>query len=319
MKFILVMLLFISLLYSKVSYSRENSHEKVKNGEVGIINVKIKKKSNNYVEICYRVPKKYDRKSKKLYRILIYLTWRWPAGERKINDHFQFIKWADENDIFLVALRLHKKDRNPNNGSGQSFFKAIDKLKAIYPNIFSERMFYFGYSGGAEVANMLAEYAPERCLAWFAQGCGVWHKPSSKMKNIPGFVVCGNADVQRYILSRSYIKKYHKYGEKIIFKTTENAGHDVQSEFIGKNAIVFFNHYNELHKYELDNSSRPINMLNNHVKEKMRYIGDDQDGVFYKISKENIAKIKMISNDDRILFPSLELAKAWGKEGKIIK
>ena len=144
------------------------------------------------------------------------------------------------------------------------------------------------------------------CRAWVSHACGVFHEPTSYMKNTPGLVTCGDADQARYIISRNFVEASRKKGVNIIWKSFPNTPHDVPPDSL-KLARAFLAYYHELHRDDLSGgNSRP----NSPTTE---YVGDDQDAVYYPA---NSAKAKNVLPEDRVELPNKSIADAWGKKAK---
>ena len=276
-------------------------------------NVKVKTSApeNKEVTVWFSVPKNYDEKSKKLYRVLIVFGGRNNNGKGMANGGLSFGGWADKNDIFLVSPGF-KNDNYwyPRDWSGRALLKALKKIKSDY-NICTNKLLFYGYSGGSQCSNLFPAWRPELCRAWVSHACGVFHEPTRRMASVPGLVTCGDADIKRYIISRRFVDKSRSKGVSIIWKSYPNLPHQVPPESL-KLTRAFLEYYHK--KY--------ISDLNGHLqtkrveKEKVLFIGDDQEARFWPAWHRYA---KRIDEEDRIEFPSKELALAWGEEVKVEK
>ena len=278
-------------------------------GKLDNVKIKTHAPENKKVTVWYRVPKGYDEKSKDLYRVLVVFGGRNNNGKGMANGGLSFGRWADKNKIFLVSPGF-KNDEYwyPQSWSGRALLKAIAKIKKKY-KICTNKMLFYGYSGGSQCSNLFPAWKPELCRAWVSHACGVFHEPTRRMVNVPGLVTCGDADLRRYIISRRFVDESRKKGVSIIWKSFPNHPHDVPPDSL-KLARAFLEYYHK--KY--------ISDLNGHLqtarveKEKVLFVGDDQEARFWPAGTRYA---KRIDQEDRIEFPCKELALAWGEEAKI--
>ena len=168
--------------------------------------VKTKAQQNRNAVFQYRVPKGYDKNRREMYRVLVIFGGRNTDGKADASGRMGWGKWCDDNGIFLVAPGL-KNDNywDPDVWSGKALQKALLQLKRKY-NICTDKILYYGYSAGSQASNLFAEWRPGFCRAWVSHACGVFHEPSSRMKDTPGLVTCGDADQARYIISRNFVE-----------------------------------------------------------------------------------------------------------------
>ena len=261
--------------------------------------------NNPIVNIYYRVPKNYSPKSKKLYRVLAIFGGRNSTGEDAANGYLGFAQWADDNDIFLVGPGFKDDEYwQPAKWSGKILERALQEIAQKY-KISTNRILYYGLSAGSQCSNLFAAWKPENCVAWVSHGCGVWHNPGPAMRKIPGLVTCGDADVNRYILSRKFTAQCRKLGINIIFKSFPNSPHNVPPESVVlAKSFLLYHHYRNIH--DLIQSSFKSDVK----KIPVLYIGDDQENKFWDISSR---EVDFIDPSDKVCFPTKELAEAWGK------
>ena len=274
-------------------------------------NVKVKTHApeNKLVTVWYRVPNGYDEKSKQLYRVLIVFGGRNNNGKGMANGGLSFGSWANKNNIFLVSPGFKNDDYwYPRKWSGRALMKALAKIKKKY-NICTTKMLFYGYSGGSQCSNLFPAWRPDMCRAWVSHACGVFHEPTRRMVNVPGLVTCGDADIRRYIISRRFVDESKSKGVSIIWKSYPNLPHQVPPKSL-KLARTFLSYYHE--KYISDLNGR--RMTARVTKEKTLFVGDDQEARFWPAGHRYA---KRIDKEDRIEFPSRELALAWGEEVKM--
>ncbi len=276
---------------------------------VSHVEVKTGAPNNPTVTFYYRVPESYDASSQTQYRVLIYFGGRNCSGEKEAAGILGFDKWADEQSIFIVAPGYKDDDYwYPGKWSGRALVEALAQIKKQY-RINDVKLLYYGYSGGSQCSNLFASWRPDIVRAWVAHACGVFHNPSIKMRNIPALVTCGEADPERYMLSRKFVTDYRKQKINIIWKSFPNAGHEV-SDLSAKLAQAFLAYYHKLYLRDLNNRAEM------QVQITFPFVGDDQDGIFYPIDSP---KVHFIADEDKVYLPSEDLAKAWGKPVKSIQ
>ena len=278
-------------------------------GKLENVKVKTSAPENKVVTVWYRVPDGYDEKSKQRYRVLIVFGGRNGTGKGLANGGLSFGTWANKNKVFLVSPGF-KNDNYwyPRKWSGRALMKALAKIKKKY-KICTTKMLFYGYSGGSQCSNLFPAWRPDLCRAWVSHACGVFHDPTRRMASVPGLVTCGDADIKRYIISRRFVDRSRSKGISIIWKSYPNLPHQVPPKSL-KLARTFLSYYHE--KYISDLNGR--RMTARVTKEKTLFVGDDQEARFWPV--ENRAA-KNIDQEDRIDFPSKELALAWGEEVKI--
>ena len=268
--------------------------------------VKTRAPSNKVVTFWYRVPSSYQEDPRRTYRVLVIFGGRNSPGKAEVSGELGWPKWADEQEVFLIAPGY--RDDNywePKEWSGNALVKALRQIQKKY-NICMEKLLFYGYSAGSQCSNLFPAWKPENARAWVSHACGVFHEPTGRMRNVPGLVTCGDADTTRYIISRNFVDKCREKGINIIWKSFPNHPHDVPPDSL-KLARAFLAYYHQLYQRDLGGSS----MRN--INRKILFIGDDQEGRFYPVDSP---KARNVLREDRVLFPSLEIAAAWGKPEK---
>lgn len=268
--------------------------------------VKTRAPSNKLVTFWYRVPSSYRENSRRTYRVLVLFGGRNSKGKAEVSGKLGWPKWADEQEIFLIAPGY--RDDNywePREWSGNALMKALRQIQKKY-NICMGKLLFYGYSAGSQCANLFPAWKPENTRAWVSHACGVFHEPTSRMRDVPGLVTCGDADTARYIISRNFVEKCREKGINIIWKSFPNHPHDVPPGSL-KLARAFLAHHHQLHLRDLGGS--PVRNINGGIL----FIGDDQEGKFYPA---NSPKARNVLREDRVLFSSQEIASAWGTPEK---
>ena len=238
-------------------------------------------------------------------RIMVLFGGRnWP-GDKTLRT-YQFEALAGKHNLVLLSPSF--RDNNywePEKWSGKTLKRAVTELRKRC-RLKPHKLYFYGYSAGSQCSNLFPAWKPENARAWVSHACGVFHEPTGRMRNVPGLVTCGDADTTRYIISRNFVDKCREKGINIIWKSFPNHPHDVPPDSL-KLARAFLAYYHQLYQRDLGGFS----MRN--INRKIRFIGDDQEGRFYPVDSP---KARNVLREDRVLFPSLEIAAAWGKPEK---
>ena len=252
---------------------------------------------NREVAVWYHVPAGYDAKRMKPYPVLVYFGGRNCAGKEEASGKLGWAQWADEHGAFLVAPGFKDDDYwHPEAWAGKALFDALAELRRSY-RIDDSRVCYYGYSAGSQAANLFAAWRPGRCRAWVSHACGVFHEPKTTMRQVPGLVTCGDADLGRYILSREFVVKARKRGVDVIWKTFPSHGHDVPSDSL-RLAREFL-------AYAIGAGVNGTGSI--------AFIGDDADAVYYPAGSP---EVEFIDPADRVRLPNEAIAAAWGTPGR---
>ena len=123
------------------------------------------------------------------------------------------------------------------------------------------------------------------------------------MRGVPGLVTCGDADLQRYIISRRFVEESRRKGVNIIWKSYPNHPHDVPPDSL-KLARSFLEYYHRLYPEDLNRFTRTAESKEHQIL----YVGDDQDHVVYKAGTPEALNILP---EDRVYFSSEAIARAW--------
>ncbi len=271
--------------------------------QVSSVVVKTRAPQNELVAVWYRVPKNYHPRQKQMSRVLVLFGGRNNSGKSMAAGGLGWGKWADENNAFLVSPGF-KNDNywEPEEWSGRALLNALQKIKKNY-NICTDKLLFYGFSAGSQCSNLFPAWRPQLARAWVSHACGVFHEPTAGMRSVPGLVTCGDADAQRYVISRNFVEKYRKKGCNIIWRSFPNHPHDVPPDSL-RLAREFLTYYHKIYSSDLtERGSR------RDTPPVYPYIGDDQEGVFYPA---NSPKAKNILPEDRVLLPALTIARAWG-------
>lgn len=259
------------------------------------------------INFYYRVPHFYNSEAKRKYRVMVYFGYPNLTGESHIaGNHINFNDWADTNDIFIISFSGHNISDwyEPQKWSGKALISALELLGKMY-NIKTNKLLFYGFSGGSQASNLFAAWAPKRTIAFVAQGCGVFpKKPKPNMRTVPGLVTCGDADIVRYIISRRFVRKSRDVGVNVIFKSFPNEDHTVSDKSVNLAKTFMLYH----HEKNIDDLG--IEKIEKSGEEKISFVGDDIDGVYYK---EGALELNFISPVDKVYLPNKKIADAWGE------
>ena len=260
------------------------------------ITVKTKAQENKLAVFQYRVPKGYDANRAETYRILVIFGGRNTDGKADASGRMGWGEWCDDNGIFLICPGFQNDDYwEPKEWSGKALRQALGQLKKEY-NICTTKLFFYGYSAGSQASNLFPAWKPEMCRAWVSHACGVFHEPTARMRFVAGLVTCGDADHARYVISRNFVENCRKKGVNIIWRSPPDSL---------RLAREFLTYYHKACSADLTGRNSRRNDIPVYP-----YIGDDQEGVFYRADSP---KAKNILPEDRVLLPALSIALAWGE------
>jgi len=260
-------------------------------GEMISFNISTNAPQNKNVKMVLRIPANFSPKDAKNYRVMVLFGGRNWQGEKTIKA-YNFVKLADEHKIFLLSPSF-KNDSywEPEKWSGEALLQAVKKVKVKYLLKKRGKLLYFGYSAGAQCAVLFYHWKPEIVKAWGAYACGVWFWPKKQVTNaVPAIITCGEDDMQRYLLSKRFVRTAREHGYSIIWRSYP-VGHGLSPKALALTRSFF------------------ASVLSGQSKAK--YVGDDQEINFYPEHSKNARNIDI---EYRNNFSNLNLAKQWGKE-----
>ncbi len=263
--------------------------------------------NNQLSEFPYRVPKGYDAKRREAYRVVVIFGGRNTNGKKDAAGHLGWGEWADEHGMFLLCPGF--KDDSywvPKAWSGRALQHALEGLKKQY-HVCIDQVLVYGYSTGAQAANLFAEWRPELTRAWAGHGCEMFHEPSTKMRTVPGLLTCAVGDERRHGLGRQFVEKCRGRGVTVLWRAFPNEGSDVSLESLNL-ARAFLLYYHELYRADLRGRtpSKPIAVV-------AEFIGDENALVFHPAQA---AQVLAIAKEKRVPLPNRAIAEAWGKEAE---
>lgn len=243
---------------------------------------------NRTVKFALRIPDGFSGKDAKSYKIMVLFGGRNWSGERTIKV-YDFVKLADKHKLFLLSPGFINDDYwNPEKWSGEVLLRAVEQVKNKYSLNPDGKLFYFGYSAGAQCAALFYHWKPEIVLAWGVYACGIWFTPRKKVTDaVPAIITCGEDDEGRFQLSRRFVREAREQGYPIIWRSYP-AGHGLSGQAL-KLAESFF-----------------ASILSGEPKPE--YIGDDQEMRFYPADSRDGRNVDL---EYRNNFFSLETARLW--------
>ncbi|MGN0847464.1 MAG: hypothetical protein ACI4RA_08795 [Kiritimatiellia bacterium] len=272
---------------------------------VGCVEVATRAPHNPRVKVWYRAPRRYDPDRPGRWRVLVLFGGRNCDGRPEVSGKLGWPAWADLNGVFLVAPTL-KDDAywDPKAWSGRALLDALAALGAKY-RVAQSGLLCYGYSAGSQAANLFPAWRPDLFRAYVSHACGVFHRPSAKMRDVAGLVTCGDADAARYVLGRRFVAACRELGVPVVWKSFPNHPHDVPPGSV-RLAKAFLAH---------GHWSRPADLGLPAGAEgpSARFVGDDADGLYYPAGS---AAAAAVMPDDRVDLPCETVAAAWGRPGR---
>ena len=260
-------------------------------GEITSFNIPTKAPRNKTVKMVLRIPADFSPEDAKNYRVMVLFGGRNWHGEKTIKT-YDFVKVADKHKLFLLSPSFKNDEYwEPKKWSGKALLEAINKIKKKYKLNLDGQVLYFGYSAGAQCAALFYRWKPEIVKAWGAYACGVWFWPKKQVTNaVPAIITCGEDDIQRYLLSKRFVRTAREHGYSIIWRSYP-IEHGLSSKALALTRSFF------------------ASVLSGQSKAK--YIGDDQEMNFYPVQSKNARNIEI---EYRNNFSNLNLAKQWKKQ-----
>lgn len=275
---------------------------------VDFVDIATRRRDSPVVRFWYRIPRDAASLPKgERMHVLVLFGGRNCDGQPEVSGKLGWTDWADGLDVVLVAPSY--RDGNywePETWSGPALFRALALIAARYP-VSTDGLLYYGYSAGSQASNLFAAWRPERCRGWVSHACGVFHVPSRRMRNTPGLVTCGDADVARYILSRDFVARSTALGNVVVWRSYPNHPHDVPSGSV-RLAQAFLAHCHVENRRDLGVDGGATGALF-----PFPYTGDDLEGTFHPADSVDAQSIPPA---DRVPLPNRAVAEAWGRPGE---
>lgn len=242
--------------------------------------------SNRNLEWTLRTPSGNDRQPG-TERIMILFGGRNWKGDKTINS-YHFNELADKYGLYLLSPSFKDDDYwEPEKWSGQALLDAVKSIQDKYKIPEERKLFLYGYSAGAQCANLFMLWKPSLVEAWGAHACGVWGSAPGNSQIAPGLVTCGEEDNPRYELSRTFVMNSRESGALIIWRSYPEA-HALNKEAL-RLAELFFESV----------------LSRSHADE---YVGDDQNLKFYKSGTREADRI---DREYKNIFFNLNTAEYW--------
>ena len=260
-------------------------------GEITTFCIPTNAPQNKIVKMVLRIPADFSPRDAKNYRVMVLFGGRNWQGEKTIKA-YDFVKLADKHKLFLLSPSFKNDEYwKPEKWSGKALLQAINKIKNNYKININSQVLYFGYSAGAQCASLFYHWKPEIVKAWGAYACGVWFWPKKQVTNAaPAIITCGEDDIQRYLLSKRFVRTAREHGYSIIWRSYP-VGHGLSPKALALTRSFF------------------ASVLSGQSKTK--YFGDDQEMNFYPVHSKNARNIDIEYKNN---FSNLNFAKQWEKE-----
>ncbi len=173
------------------------------------------------IDFLCRVPGAYTPDS----RVVVLFGGRnWPAG--KTLDAFGFGETADGCGLFLLAPSFAGDDYwQPKSGTGRVVCRAVDVVRRRH-GLKPRPAILYGYSAGGQCAALFADWMRGEVGAWGAHACGVF--PNGAPPRIPALVTCGEDDVDRLRISRTFACGAREAGCPVLLRTFHGVGHGLE-------------------------------------------------------------------------------------------
>ena len=173
------------------------------------------------IDFLCRVPRAYAPDS----RVVVLFGGRnWPAG--KTLDAFGFGETADGCGLFLLAPSFAGDDYwQPKSGTGRVVCRAVDVVRRRH-GLKPLPVILYGYSAGGQCAALFADWMRGEVGAWGAHACGVF--PNGAPPRVPALITCGEDDVDRLSISRTFACGAREAGCPVLLRTFHGVGHGLE-------------------------------------------------------------------------------------------
>lgn len=154
------------------------------------------------------------------------------SGKKYLLDR-NWYEYAKYYHLGIVGLSFASQEIDLNNGKGYYYVKngsgelLFEGLRQIYGRDLP--LLLYGFSGGAHFTARLAEWKPERIIAWCAYSAGWWDNPLPMENPPPGIIACGEND-DRIVPSFEYYQKGRKLGRPWLWVSIKNGQHEMSPE-----------------------------------------------------------------------------------------
>lgn len=142
-------------------------------------------------------------------------------------------EFAERHRLGVVGLSFASEEPDLHNGRGYYYAKngsgelLFEGIRRIYGRDLP--LLLYGFSGGAHFTARLAEWRPERVIAWCAYSAGWWDEPQPMENPPPGIVACGQND-DRMQPSFEYYRKGRELGRPWLWVGIGNGWHEMSPE-----------------------------------------------------------------------------------------
>ncbi len=260
---------FSHLLFSLILLS----HIELFSQSTDTFSVPTSSKENASLEIAVRIPFGYTKDTSDKFGIMVLFGGRNWEAKRTI-ETYKFDGLADRRKLFLLSLSFKDDEYwQPEKWSGKALQDALDKILVKYGLDRKKKLFYYGYSAGAQCVNLFLAWKPEIVEAWALHACGVWLDPDKNRElKVPGLATCGELDSERCEISMFTIAKMRENGCPVIWKSYPEEDHGLPGMAL-KLAEAFF-------ESAISSSGRQV-----------KFVGDDQMEKYFPADSKDASYI----------------------------
>ena len=199
--------------------------------------------ANRHLEFYYYIPSNIMKNKEGSYPVLIMILGLSKRGGRFVTQEFKH--FADENNFIIISPSFIYDKQNwktkqsyqyPSVWSGNALVEMINNFKEKN-NIIISKLYFFGFSAGAQFALRFCLWKPELCAACAAHGSG-GTVIATKWVDVKFFVTVGTQDTERIEKAKKFYNRAQNYNIDVIYKEY-NTGHSLTSDQI-KESLDFF-------------------------------------------------------------------------------
>lgn len=299
---------------------------------------------NRTVEFAYRMPQHpaitqshfANRQPNRQHdQVLMLVRGYNGSGKAWITGENAWTRFADREGMILLAptfktdvqeVHSHKGYYYPELWSGKATLEALRQLHER-TGADVKKILLFGFSAGAHFTHGFALWKPGRVKAFVAYSGGWWSKPTAALRDVPALILCGEAD-PRLEPTLEFFQEGAALHLPWIWRSYAGLGHEMRPEII-RMSEAFLAYYAKEHSLTTSDQTNQMNQTNtgkrsltvnavptplttsnapkNAISSKS-WVGDIQT---YETYPAGSTQAKQIPQEERVVLPSAQLAKAW--------
>lgn len=207
-------------------------------------------------------------------------------------------QFADRHNLLLIGpsflsnqeeIQSRKGYYHPELWSGQATLDAVTQIE-LQAGIKIEKLYIFGFSGGAHFTHRFANWQPDKVAAFVAYSAGWWDAPVPGLRQVPALIMCGEKD-DRYEATLAYFYAGLAMEAPWLWRSYKDVGHELTPQVI-QMAQAFLAHWVSEEKTE-------------------NLVGDYQSYQVYTTWSQEAGRVP---KDTRVFLPSGTVAKVWKQE-----